>query len=185
MPLPEIELARHDLPQMPDGVFDEWLRTFVESEGWPPRCGADGVPVDRWKAILMERPIVFWARTRWRSERLSLAPESFSPASQDRIAKMVKAFVYGEDNAYGRQLVDGPKRMLQAAHHIGETGLLPGSPVLLRTNEGLEILDGNHRVTAHFAYPQLLEKSEVFRRATEGRPRALKQECWVGEADAE
>lgn len=61
-----------DLPQMPREVVEQWLGPYVQSEGWPPPLGSDGVPTNRWRLLLGLQSLEYWRRVRWELKDLAL-----------------------------------------------------------------------------------------------------------------
>jgi hypothetical protein len=156
--------ARELLPNMPEEIFRLWFNGRIKANGWPPVS-------DTWKSALRDRPISYWKRLNWKKEILSLDFQSLTAPAQRIVNGLIDANYYGIQNEYS-EIGNSRVRMHRILDYIWESRTLPGTLILLRENESLEIVDGSHRLSVFFSLksqdlgPELLSKE---------------QEVWVGE----
>jgi len=128
---------------MPEEVVDVWLKQYVEDLGWPPLH-------DRWRGILGQRSVAFWARVVWRHESGPLDPGKISGRSQGHLSGMKDAYIRNIQNDYWREIEDGKKRLGKILAFVRENGRVPGPLVFLETGSVLSVVDGHHRLLAYF-----------------------------------
>jgi hypothetical protein len=133
-----------DLPNWPDDVIDGWLVTFYSRFGWPPRTDND------WRYIIgRDHDLAYLQQFRWRDASLALTPEMFSPSCANRISELARTYLLGAETPYSN-MSDGPDRFRRCCDYLKVHHIFPRPVVLLETPVGLDVLDGNHRVSAFF-----------------------------------
>jgi hypothetical protein len=123
------------------------------------------------------RPLSWWKRVSWKKETVTCGPEELSTKSRAIVDSTIKEV--------GKLPADDVtrKRFKRAMDYILDEGAFPGVLVAMKAPSGLEILDGNHRMSA-FCGAQLMPDA-AFERLQKKRPQ-LEQELWIGShADAE
>ncbi|WP_163267011.1 hypothetical protein [Chelativorans alearense] len=168
MPNSTLEKIKANLPEWPDDVIDQWLLPHSEREGfgWPPSS-----PFNRseWRYVMC-RPVVWWQAVTWTKLQTALEPDDLSAEQLRTVNGMIGAYFKGDYNAY-RMIATGPKRVFGVLEFLRANGDLPRMPVAVMDNDGLHIVDGNHRVVAWIIYGAL--GTEV-----------LAEKCWLPRAAA-
>jgi hypothetical protein len=144
-----------DLPNFPNEIIQSWLSTYLQSEGWPPKIGIDGIPTDRWRYLLARRSLHYWRQIDWRLENRTLHESELDAKSLGTVQSLIAAYIHGETNIYSAEIGDGQQRFAQLARFTLANGSMPVPPVLIEEPTGLTIMDGNHRITALFVCRQL------------------------------
>ncbi len=175
-PMVSVAYIKNDLPGWPDEVVREWLHYFANEPdlGWPP---PEPLGQHRWSDILGGRPLSWWRNVSWQKETVTCALEKLSEKSREIVSSTIKEV--GKAPADD----DTRRRFKRAMDYILDTGAFPSSIVAMPVPSGLEILDGNHRMSA-FCGAQLMTDA-AYERLNKTRP-ALEQVVWVGShADGE
>ena len=166
---------KKDLPNFPDQVVRDWIQPFAEDEGWPPIT-------ERWKYLLKEMNLERWRKVTWDLEERDFTKLSLSSECMFSLQEMLRAYINDEDNVYKRDLGErGKERFHVQLHYLIDNGALSSPPVLVDHGDGLEIMDGNHRVAALCAWYQWKD-NPVFT-AKLGREAAVlkeRQPVWIG-----
>jgi hypothetical protein len=140
-----IAKLKHDLPNMPDEVIEDWLLTHYHRFGWPPKID------NEWRYIL--RPgndLSYLKQLKWKKEMFHLSANALSSKDKEIIVGICRAHILNEENIYSVNMSDGRDRFDRCLAYIKDKGVFPKAPVLQRRKEGFWILDGNHRLTAYF-----------------------------------
>jgi len=145
-----LHLLQADLPHAPDEVLNEWLAPYAEMLGWPPSLDRNAQPLGRWRGILSERSIAFWARVRWRQEEGPLEFSDLDEESQQTLLDLNSAYVRGVPNAYGIGITDGRQRLISILAYVFKHGCVPSVVVFLESGSQLSVIDGHHRLVAYF-----------------------------------
>ncbi|ESX54719.1 hypothetical protein X760_27745 [Mesorhizobium sp. LSHC422A00] len=69
---------------------------------------------------------------------------------------MTQAYIYGMTNAYS-SIESGRERMASALIFIARNGHLPRAPIAVEGKDGLQFVDGSHRVVAWVTYREFTE----------------------------
>jgi hypothetical protein len=145
--------ALRAFPNFPVQVIDTWFEHVAEA-GWPPIVDTSGIARGVWYSrIFRDRPIAFWRAVSWALEHRQLTLSDLEPESLTTVAQLSGAFAMGLPHPPNIPVRDASQRIRGFVKVLQDTGHLPLPPVLLATREGLEVLDGNHRVAA-FVYAQ-------------------------------
>ncbi|MGM0582956.1 MAG: hypothetical protein ACQETL_19925 [Bacteroidota bacterium] len=169
------ESIKKDLPYFPDQVIKDWLLPFAQDEGWPPTA-------ERWQYLLKEKNLDRWRSASWELKELDFSKLVLSPRCMASLYALVRAYTLGEDNEYSRALGErGKERFHIQLHYLIDYGVFPSPPVLIDHGEGLEIMDGNHRVAALCVWSQWKD-NPVFIEKLAKNPKFLRplQPFWVG-----
>ena len=164
------------LPNFPNDVLEEWLLPLARRLGWPPPT-----PLGPWASPLMERPLNFWRSVTWTLEQRPLTRAMLSSRSDDIIRGLHDAYINMIPNDYSRLLGEsGRDRFYFALAFLSEHGVFPKAIAVLEENGRLTILDGSHRVTAYFAYEQMLSEPSLRANLSPGSvPLRPLQPMWV------
>lgn len=139
-----------DLKRFPDDVYQQWISVYVKSEGWPPEIGADGIAIDRWRYLLSKKPVAWWFEGEWNKHKKHLSIHELAPSSQATMVQMARSYLTGQANEYSVGIPDMRERIDKIISHIKEKGCLPHAPILYRSDDGLNVSDGNHRLCAYY-----------------------------------
>ena len=144
-----IELAtiKADLPDWPDEVIELWLLKLANrgsDTGWPP---PEPFGESAWKHILGDRPLSWWKRVTWKREDRDLNFEALSQDPRSIVNKMLDAHINNKTNVYSTML-NSKARFESAALYIAQNGTVPEPLVGMELEDGLSVLDGNHRMAA-------------------------------------
>lgn len=138
------------LPNFPPEVLVEWLLPYAISEGWPPSSSVEAVPKGRWRYLLRRRSLSYWRSVSWQKVERRISIYELSPEYQEIMVQMTLGAVAGQRNLYSTSIPDLKQRFDKIVEYICEHATLPKPPVLLDEEEGISILDGNHRMAAYF-----------------------------------
>jgi hypothetical protein len=173
------ELAQVDLPNFPAELLENWLGTFLQSEGWPPILGSDGVPTDRWRYLLSRRSLSYWQSVMWHQEQRELAQSELEPRSLATILSLIDGYINGATNMFTEQIDDGKQRFGSLLNYTMANGTMPVPPVLISEEQGLTVMDGNHRISALFVCRHLSQKEPDKLRAI-GKTCQSVHTAWIG-----
>jgi len=143
-------MTQFSLDSFPPEVVDEWLSTYVNSEGWPPTIGKDGIPTDRWRYLLSRRPLSWWFEGGWEKRTGHISIHDLTESNKDSIVKMALAYLTDHINEFSAQIGDLKPRITSIIEYIRENKTIPGTPVLYLENGKFAISDGNHRLCAYY-----------------------------------
>ena len=177
----DLRALKADLPNFPDNVIEIWLKTYVGQHGWPP-----GSPRDRrnsWRYLLALKDLSFWKSVRWVSESRALEFADFVASSRDVVNSLINAYVKDIPNLFKHQIPDGKARYARSMAYLVEHGQFPEPIVCLDSEGHLEVLDGNHRLTAYFVYKQLRENPDTRIIFKAEAAELGDQPIWVGYAE--
>ena len=167
---PKVSVAdiKKDLPGWPDEVVREWLHWFANDICWPP---PEPLGEHRWSGILGGRSLSWWKNVSWKQETVNCALDNLSDKSRGIVNSTIKEVGNAPAEDAAR------KRFKRPMDYILEEGKFPEPMAAMRVPSGLEIIDGNHRMSA-FCGVQAMPDS-AFKRLGKSRP-SLLQKLWVG-----
>lgn len=169
-----IERIQQDLPNFPEEVIHDWIQPYAKTEGWPPQLGDDGIPMGRWRYLLGLRPMAKIQALTWQVEDRALDVADLAAGEEGKIVGLLRAAILKEQNIYS-EIGNSEERMVRIIQHVKETGRLPSAPTLISKADGLQIVDGNHRIAVYFF---------LTGRAASGVPNAIpidpQQRYWIG-----
>lgn len=152
-----LEGLKKDLPNFPDEVLADWLLPYAESEGWPPREDEDGRLLGRWYYLLGGRPMGFYRSLKWSLEYRKITLEDLAPEELSKVAGMVRGAL-GERNLYSESIKNLGARFMSIVEYVKDTKMLPKPPTIIGGGDGLQIIDGNHRMAVYFLFTGSLGK---------------------------
>jgi hypothetical protein len=138
---------KNDLPKWPDDVIDQWLLYLANRSdtGWPPPEPLGDHP---WTHILGDKSLTWWSKVEWQLNTVDCSFEGLSTNSKAIVTKIYDARINGVRNSFSDE--NTAKRVNSALNYLLRYGVFPKSPIAMRIDSGLSILDGNHRIAAHF-----------------------------------
>jgi len=136
-----VQDIKKDLPNWPDEVVSGWLLGLANrlDTGWPPPADIN----DHARGpILGWRPLAWWKNVTWTLEEQDLSYDALCKGTQKIAVDMVKEIEEGDasDNS--------EERFKRALGHLVEAGEFQVAPVVMKLDDGISVIDGNHRVTA-------------------------------------
>ena len=141
------------LPNFPDEVLVDWLLPYARLEGWPPFGRHNNNPqAARWLGLLAKKDLDYWKSVNWSLHYGHIELDEFDSDTKNKIIDIVYAATKGENNLCSARIPDLKERFDRIFSHLKSNGSLPGAPTLLKTENGLRAMDGNHRVAAYFFY---------------------------------
>ena len=135
--------ARNTFPNFPEEVFTLWLDDRIKQNGWPP----EGI---EWQGFLFGKSPDYWKSLEWNKQFVSLRPEGMASKSLMLVMQIIEAG-RGTKNLLSTYIPNTSERFKSALSFIKEHATTPGTPLLLSTEDGIEVVDGNHRVAALLA----------------------------------
>jgi len=176
-----LKKIKRDLPKFPDDIIDEWVFYYAKDIGWPPGNPLLD-PENRWRAILHEKDLDYWAEIEWRKEKQKLTPKDFSNDDQMIITGLILTNNFGVSNIYSDTIPDTKERFDRICEYIKKNGSFPGVVAIVKVGTKYLIADGCHRLAAYFYLLGYLKG------ATDEVPClnvAEEQEYWVGKQEVE
>jgi hypothetical protein len=145
-----LEALKTDLPNFPDEVLIDWLLPYACSEGWPPSHDPAQEPGGLWRYLLGKKPLTYWRSLCWERTDCHISFHQLRKEHQETIGQMVLAAVGGQVNIYSTSIPDLKQRFFNVVDFLSVYGQLPRPPAVIQDNEGLSVVDGNHRMAAYF-----------------------------------
>ncbi|MDX2220312.1 MAG: hypothetical protein SF172_14950 [Burkholderiales bacterium] len=143
--------ARAVFSSFPEPIFDLWLDDRIRQSGWPPN-GID------WNGYLDGRTIAYWQALNWMRTRTSVKVEELSHNSLALVGQITAAAA-GVANAVSCYIPNTAERFRSCLQFIQQNATTPGTVILHRSEAGLFIVDGNHRIAALLAVQSQLSTS--------------------------
>lgn len=173
-----VDLAhiKADLPDWPDEVIEQWLLKLANrgtDTGWPP---PEPLGDSAWKYILGLRPLSWWKNVAWKSEERDIDFSVLCNSTKRIVNGMISGHINDKPNIYSAG-PDSKDRFFSAMKFLSEHGRVPGALVVMQLNDGLSVIDGNHRVAALCARQAVSD--EIIKRG--GLVPAKAQSIWMGE----
>ena len=131
---------------MPDEVFDSWLIPLLTSKGWP-FTSLDDNPhwySSTWVYILAELPLQTWHDFRWNRIDIPFSYNFFLNETKERIEAII-----GHSRGSKTMTANVESTMIRfdaCADFFRTHGFIPGHIAGIAKKEGLELLDGHHRI---------------------------------------
>jgi hypothetical protein len=158
----DTDRAKAMLPDMPDEVFDLWIRHCVSKSGWPYDSIHD-TGDEYWKGYFLGRPLAVIRNLEWEKTSIQFRLSMLERPTQEMLHKM-KLLDHDKlpPACVGAMVpADSILRYESAKAFIKEEQKIPGFLVLLRTSHGFQIFDGWHRLTAIYALQESLPPLEL------------------------
>ena len=140
----ELADARVTFPNFPEEVFTLWLDDRIRQNGWPP-AGIE------WSGFFEGQPIAYWQSLQWRRERLTLTFEELTPTTFMIVMQLVEAAI-GKSNMMSRYIPNTAERFMSCLGYVQSNETTPGVVILHRSDLGIFVIDGNHRIAALLAF---------------------------------
>ena len=162
-----IKLTKVMLQNLPNEVFDMFITQINDTESSP----FDFMPGGRWFYYFGEMTIEAFNHLHWRKIVLTFKETLFHPVSGRDIDCLIHyCKLKGKSNAWALQgysiPIDSTDRLRAFKKVIINTGRLPAPIVAIRTNNGIRVLDGIHRLSAAVSCPN---------------PNVIPLDAWIGE----
>jgi len=135
--------ARCTFPNFPDEVFTLWLEDRVKQSGWPP----EGI---EWQGFLFGQSPEYWKSLQWSKLTLTVSPELMASKSFSLAMHIIEAGK-GTKSILSAYIPNTADRFKSALSFVTENATTPGTPLLLLAQDGIEVIDGNHRIAALLA----------------------------------
>lgn len=158
----DIDKAKMLLPDMPEEVFDLWIRHCISKNGWPydsMHCSGDVY----WEGYFLNRPLPIIRNFKWERTSVRFCLSMFESSTQVFLDKLKRIHTNKSSPAIEGVAIpeDSKLRYLSVKSFIEEKNEIPDSIILLSTPSGFEIFDGWHRLTAIYAMQELLPPLEL------------------------
>jgi hypothetical protein len=166
----DIADIKEDLPEWPDDVIHQWLLYFANEPdcGWPPPEPLEG---HRWAGILGGRSLSWWKKVSWKKETVTCDTVKLSNKTRDIVQGMIAEIGAGTADAVTRRRFD------QSFHFILNNAAFPKPILAMKVPSGLEVVDGNHRMSAFCALQIMPDAKFAELKLTKA---AADQEAWIG-----
>ncbi|MFA6130738.1 MAG: hypothetical protein WC730_00525 [Patescibacteria group bacterium] len=141
-----------DLRNFPEEIIIDWLLPFAIDIGWSQEAFQKK---SRWKNILTHS-VELWSTARWTLEKLNIDELSWTQRAQNCFLGMNDAYLCNKINSYtSLKDSDGKERFRKSLFYLLQHGIFPKPIILLRYDDGYEVMDGNHRLLALFVAQKL------------------------------
>ncbi len=140
---------------MPDEVFEMWLEPIAEHYGWPfvkPDESKDGT---KWAEVFGDHDLNYWVSVKWRFSEIAMTEKTFTDFTWFRLDSIINGCVEGIPTLF-TGVAESKERFRACADFIRNNGRIPGPIIVLDKGNGIEIVDGNHRIAAllHIGIPR-------------------------------
>jgi len=143
-----IQKAKLMLPNMPDEVFNKWLLPIIKDHNsWPYNNVFSQHPSLQWKRYFSLFDLNDISNCQWNKSQLSFDQWCLDTVSNKTIAALIQS----NTNPFSTvtfNVRDTKARFFGFVKEIQNTGKIPAPIIVLHTDDGLRILDGNHRLSA-------------------------------------
>jgi hypothetical protein len=161
-----IKMTKAMLQNLPDEVFNMFITQINDTES----SLFDSMPGGRWFYYFGELTVEAFSYLQWQRKVLTFKDTIFHPISGRDIDNLVH-YCKLEGNLIARALYpeyspDSPARLAGIKEVIMNTGRLPAPIVAIRTDTGIRVLDGCHRLSAAVSCPN---------------PEDIPLDAWIGE----
>jgi hypothetical protein len=140
------QVARQLLHNMPDEVFELYMKPLIARYGWPYRS-VDSPTGENWFRRFDGHSLKTMSQLSWERREMPFSFDVFHPSSKERLALMVETHMRGRRTPFA-QVMNAKARFFRCRDYIARTGQMPAPVILMKDPEGLRILDGNHRLAA-------------------------------------
>ena len=145
----ELQKAKAMLPNMPDEVFDTWLLPIIRGHNsWPYSNILSPHPSQRWHQYFGLLTLCDISNLLWDRISLTFDMGCLDQLSNATINTLIEKHIYNFDTTGGFNVRDSKKRFFGFVEFIKRTGNIPAPIIGINTDNGLRILDGNHRLSA-------------------------------------
>ncbi len=134
---------------MPDEVFDSWFLPIIKDHNsWPYQNIFAGHPSRQWEQYFAFFSLKDIANCIWKSMTLFFDLSCLDPLSNSTIETLIQKHVNHIDITGNFNVRDSQNRFFGFVEFIKKSKSLPAPIIGLHTDEGLRVLDGNHRLAA-------------------------------------
>jgi hypothetical protein len=145
------------LPYWPSDLKRLWLLPEAGRKGWPPS------ETNEWhRSLGRKRNLHYLQQLRWRRQKLDLKPTDLAPSSLSLILQMFRGYYWKDPNEFIFSTFDGGlDRFENLTQYLISNKDYPWPPALEKAHDGLQILDGHHRILASFFVGGYLKARET------------------------
>lgn len=137
------------LPNMPDEVFDTWLLPIIrDHNAWPYLDIFSPHPSLQWSQYFGLYALNDISNCIWRKLVCSFGMNTLDPISNRTINALIEDHVCDLNTPIRLNVRDSKVRFFGLVEFIQRTRVIPAPIVGINTDDGLRILDGNHRLAA-------------------------------------
>ncbi len=149
---------REFFPNMPDEVFDLWLAPLIQGKGWPFNSITDDLQKTNWRYVLgIDSTLRDWASCSWSLIEINLSEIKLTNSGVNMIKAIIGYCVMGNQTVTAN-LENTKERFQACTEFFIENGTIPNPVVVKKTRDGIEVIDGHHRLAAiaHVGAPKNL-----------------------------
>ena len=144
-----MQKAKSMLPNMPNEVFDTWLLPIIrDHNAWPYFDIFSQHPSQQWSQYFGHFSLNDISNCTWHSHVFSFGMDTLDPSSNRTIKALIEDHVCNLETPIRLNVRDSKKRFFGLVEFVKRTGNIPEPIIGLNTEEGLCVLDGNHRLAA-------------------------------------
>lgn len=144
-----IQKAKSMLPKMPDEVFETWLLPIIrDHNSWPYRTIFSPHPSLQWRQYFGLFTLNDISNCLWHRMNLTFDMSCLDPISNRTIDILIKKHVYNLETTVRLNVRNSKMRFFEFVEFIERTRSIPATIIGINTDNGLRILDGNHRLSA-------------------------------------
>lgn len=136
------------LPNVPPEVFDTFLKPLILNNniGWP--FFSVDFTYGEWTRILSPLSLIDFSKLRWVRNTFTFNDSLFYPGSLADINLIIENKTTDVWALVGRDSTPCRRNLLWHEEFTLKTGRLFAPVTIARTNRGMKLLDGNHRIAA-------------------------------------
>lgn len=144
-----IQKAKAMLPNMPEEVFSTRLSPIIrEHNSWPYKNIFSSHPSLQWSQYFGLFTLNDISHCLWRKITLCFDMTCLDPLSNRTIEILIKKHVHNFDAAWQFNIRNSKVRFFGFVELINRTRSIPAPIIGINTDDGLRVLDGNHRLSA-------------------------------------
>ena len=132
---------------MPNEVFDLWITPNIPAYGWPFSSATQSVEGTLREAYFAERSLEWWAAASWSRQSFGSDQISFCPISMQRATWILDSVVRGWYSPTWN-IHNTHERFWRCMSYIERHGKLPAPLICVSMPEGMDVVDGHHRLAA-------------------------------------
>lgn len=141
--------AKSMLPNMPDEVFNTWLLPIIKDHNqWPYADVFSSHPSDQWEKYFAFFTLAQISSCYWTQIELTFDKSCIDSVSNQTIDVLISKHVHNIDKIGNFNVRNSEKRFWAFVEFIKKTRNIPPPIIGLNTEDGLRVLDGNHRLAA-------------------------------------
>jgi len=141
--------AKSMLPNMPDDVFDSWLLPIIKDHNdWPYSNIRSPHPSLQWSQYFGLFTLSNISNCLWHRMTLTFDMGCLDPISNETIDTLIQKHVHNLDRTGRFNVRNSKMRFFGFVEFIQRTSSIPAPIIGINTDNGLSILDGNHRLAA-------------------------------------